>query len=268
MAGERGKIGCGTFPRMQTAADPRPAPRRVLVTGGAGAIGRRATVELIRRGHFVRSFDRGPSEQAQESVVADIADHQAVRDAAEGMDAIVHLAATPDDAPFLEKLLQPNVVGLFNVMDAARAGTAKRVVLASSMQVISGLRHEERVKTADDAAPTNHYALTKVWAEAMGEMYARCYGLGVISARIGWMTRNKREAERLEQRHAHDTYLSPRDAGRFFAAAVEADAHGFHILYAVSRPRDRAQVDLEGARRAIGYEPLDVFPEGLDFPWP
>jgi uronate dehydrogenase len=201
-------------------------------------------------------------------VVGDIADHRAVHDAAEGMDAIVHLAATTDDAPFLDKLLQPNVVGLFNVMDAARAGSARRVVLASSMQVLSGLRHEERIKTADDAAPTNHYALTKVWAEAMGEMYARCYGLSVIAARIGWMTRNKREAQKLDHHHAHDSYLSPRDTGRFFAAAVEAEVAGFHILYAVSRPRDRVRVDLETAKRVIGYEPLDAFPEGLDFPWP
>lgn len=210
-------------------------------------------------------------------VLGDIADADAVQRAAAGAAAVVHLAAHPDDAPFLETLLAPNVVGLFNVMDAARRAGASRVVLASSMQVVSGLRRRGlgRPLTADDAAPTNHYALTKVWAERMGEMYARVYGLPVIAARIGWLPRSAAGADRLaSHRGGPRAYLSHGDAGRFFADAVDAAFTGFAVLYAVSRPPDdpgggpgQPAVDLDTARRMIGYEPRDVWPAGLAFEW-
>lgn len=247
--------------------------KRVLITGAGGAVARGALRELRAGGHFVRGLDLTEVEHADESHVGDVADHAAVKRAAEGMDVIIHLAATRDDAPFMEQLLQPNVVGLFNVMDAARHGSAKRVVLASSMQVLSGLRKAtERVLTADDASPTNHYALTKVWAERMGDMYARCYGLTVIAARIGWLTRNKTEADRLAASTwgGKDSYFSPDDSGRFFRRCVEAELppSSYHCLFAVSKPTSRQVVDIEASTRAIGYEPQDVFPQGLDFPWP
>lgn len=252
--------------------EPASQVHRVLVTGAAGAIGQPVCHELLRRGHGVRGFDRRPTPGVEDAVVAEIDDHAAVLRAAEGCDTIIHLAATRDDAPFLDALLKPNVAGLFNVMDAARQVGAKRVVLASTMQTVSGLRgqREDSLLTADDAAPTNHYALTKIWAERMGEMYARCYGLSVIAVRIGWFLRSEREAARMEHHKAYDTYFSYPDAARFFSLCVEAptDRVKFAILFGVSKHRDRQRVDHEPSRQLIGYEPRDVFPEGLGFPWP
>ena len=243
--------------------------KRVLVTGAAGAIGRPVCRALRGRGHMVRGLDRREATDADETVIGDIADGEIVREAMRDVDAVVHLAAATDDAPFMEVLLEPNVVGLFHVMDAARRQDVKRVVLASSMQVVSGKRSAGGVLTADDAEPSNHYALTKVWAERMGEMYARRYGLTVIAARIGWLPRDAADASRLaETPYGLRSYLSHADAGRFFADAVDAETAGFAILYALSRPHGAPVADLAAARRAIGYEPQDEFPAGLDYAWP
>ena len=136
---------------------------QVLVTGSAGAVGRPVCAELARRGHRVHGIDRRPTEWLEDAVVADITDGEAVRAAARGMDAVVHLAAHPDDAPFAT-LVGPNVTGLHTVMDAALAEGVRRVVLASTLQVVWSRQDRSRPARVDEACPSNHYALTKLWA--------------------------------------------------------------------------------------------------------
>ncbi|HEV8247778.1 MAG TPA: NAD(P)-dependent oxidoreductase [Polyangiaceae bacterium] len=233
---------------------------RVLVTGAAGAIGQPVCEELERRGHQVRGFDLRKASRPLDFVVADLAERAAVQRATADMDAVVHLGAMPDDGPF-DDLLGPNVVGLFNVFDAARKASLKRVVIASSIQVVNG-RPRGHVATAADRFPTNHYGLTKLWAEDMGEMYARCFGMSVIAARISWMVRDRVEAEKMLSFGAFNHYLSRGDAGRFFAQAVAAEKVSFAVLY-VSGPKGNETVELEPARRLIGYEPQDEWPRGL-----
>ncbi len=218
---------------MSTTTDRAAEPKRVLVTGSTGAIGEPLARHLLERGHAVRGFARRPSPGLEDYVMGDLNDRDAVRRAVEGTDTVVHLGAYPNPADFMEVLLQPNVVGLYYVCEAAVEFGVKRLVLASSVQVISGHRGLGRpVKVKDGPAPTNHYALTKAWAELAGDMYARVHNLSVISVRIGWLPRNTGQARRL----------------------------------AASRPVGTARMDLEAARRVIGYEPQDRWPEGLPFP--
>jgi nucleoside-diphosphate-sugar epimerase len=241
---------------------------RVLVTGSAGAVGRSACAALVARGHAVRGFDRVPTPDVQDFVVRDVADADRVRGAVAGCDTVVHLAAQRDDAPFLEALLSPNVVGLFQVMSAAHEAGVSRVVLASSVQVVGRTRDGEvHPFPVTAASPANHYALTKLWAETLGAMYARTYGMSVIAVRLGWMVRDAREAGAMERLQRHDLYLSRADAGRFFVRAVEAPTVTFAVVYAVSAEGVRC-FDMEPARRLLGFEPLDRWPEGLGFPVP
>jgi uronate dehydrogenase len=234
----------------------------VLVTGSAGAIGLPVTEELLRRGHLVRGFDRRPSPAASESLVGDIADRDAVRRAVSGTSAVVHLAAVTDDAA-LETLAGPNLLGVHHVLDAAREHGVSRVALASSVQV-GGRQPPDRPLSANDRQPSNMYALTKVWAEELGGMYGRVHGMTVISARIGWMVRNEREAKRLRELGWFHAYLSRGDAGRFFAAAIEATDAPSSVMYVVG-PEGTSRYDLEPAKRLLGWEPRDVFPAGLPF---
>jgi uronate dehydrogenase len=237
---------------------------RVLVTGAAGAIGKPVCELLAQRGHLIRRLDRVPSG-GDDQVLADIADTSAVLRACAEMDAVVHLAATPDQAPFLE-LVPPNVIGLFNVLDAARQQGVRRVVLASSVQVSWSQGPNER-RTAVHTAPSNHYALTKLWAEQMGEMYVRMFAMTIVAARIGWMVRNEGEAIHMRERSMMRNYVSRRDIADFMACAIEARDVHFCVLYAIG-PGGRDSYDLEAAREAIGYDPQDHFPAGLPFALP
>ena len=246
-------------------------PRRVLVTGSTGAIGQPLTRYLAARGHSVRGFARRPTPGLADHVIGDLTDRDAVRRAVEGMDTVVHLGAYPNAADFIDVLLGPNVVGLYHVCEAAVEHGVKRLVLASTVQVTTGHKFRDRpVKIEDGPAPVNHYALTKAWAELAGDMYARVHNLSVISVRIGWFPRNTEECRRLAASpFGRDIFLSHRDADRFLALCVEAEGPPpgqSVVVQAASRPVGIARMDLEPARRAIGYEPRDTWPEGLPFP--
>ena len=122
----------------------------VVVTGASGRIGQGVAAELVAAGHSVRAVDvakpAAPAAwAASERVTWQLVDLSAeaaeaqLRGACEGADALVHLAAVPDDAPFLERLLPVNIVGLYRVLEAAReAPSLRRVVVASSGKIYWG----------------------------------------------------------------------------------------------------------------------------------
>src|SRR4051812_950040 len=104
----------------------------VLVTGSAGRIGQAVVRELAARGQPVRGFDLVTTPGASESVVGSISSAGDVTRAVRGVRAVVHLAATPDDDDFHTRLLPNNIVGVYELLEAARAEGVRRVVLASS----------------------------------------------------------------------------------------------------------------------------------------
>jgi nucleoside-diphosphate-sugar epimerase len=240
----------------------------VLVTGSAGRIGQAVVAELQARGRPVRGFDRVPTPGLKDTVVGDLTDGEAVRRAAEGAGALVHLAATPDDDDFLTRLLPNNIVGVYHVLEAARLAGVRRLVLASSGQVVWWQRERGPLPIGVDVMPTPRawYAAGKVFLEAAGRAYAEGHGLSVIAARLGWCPRTRAHIDELAGvEWARDVYFSPGDAGRFFACAVEApETVRFAVVYATSRPLRVQYYDLAPARDLLGYEPRDRWPEGLE----
>src|SRR4051812_30560149 len=216
------------------------ASATVLVTGSAGRIGQAVVRELRARGVPVRGFDRAPTPGVDEYVVGTITDADAVRRAAAGAGTVIPLAATPDDDDFMTQLLPNNIVGVYNVLEAARSAGARRLVLASSGQVVWWQRFRGPLPIGPDDPPTPRgwYAAAKVFLEAAGRVYAEAHGLSVVAVRLGWCPRTRAHAEELSRSGwGQDVYLSPGDAGRFFARAVAADAGlRFAVVYACSRP--------------------------------
>ena len=123
---------------------PTATPRKVLLTGSAGALGRCIAPALVERGHDVRGFDVAPDPYLADHITADLTDAAALDRAMAGRDTLIHLAAYPNPAPFVETLLGPNVVGLYQTVDAAKRHGLSRLILASSIQVISGLHRRRR----------------------------------------------------------------------------------------------------------------------------
>ena len=117
-------------------------------------------------------------------------------------------------------------------------------------------------------SPRNWYAAAKSLMEAAGHVYAHTHGLDVLVIRCGWCPRDPAHAAELAANpYGKDSYLSPGDAGRCFAAAVEVEPlPRFAVVFATSRPVANPRYDLGPTRALLGYEPRDRWPEGLDLP--
>jgi nucleoside-diphosphate-sugar epimerase len=216
----------------------------------------------------VRGYDLVPTQGAYEAITGDITDGPGIRRAATGASALIHLAATPDDDDFKTKLLPNNIVGVYEVLEAARLAAVRRVVLGSSGQVVWWQRFTGPMPIRTDVMPTPRawYAAAKVFLEAAGRSYAEAHGMSVIAVRLGWCPRTREHVQELAGTDwAPDVYLSPGDAGRFFALAAGGGANiRFEVMYACSRPKTTTVYDASVARDLLGYEPEDTWPEGVE----
>ena len=238
----------------------------VLVTGSAGRIGRAACAELLARGHRVRGFDRVASPGLPEAMEGDLTRPADLARAMAGAETLIHLAATPDEDDFLTKLLPGNIVGLYHTLEQARQSSVTRVVLASTGQLFRGHPGPFPITPETPTSPRTWYAATKALAEAAAQVYAYVHSLEVIVIRCGWCPRSPEQVRELEQSsHGKASYLSPGDAGRCFAAAVEAErVPPFAVVHATSRPVGPRRYDLGPIQALLGYEPRDRWPEGLE----
>jgi uronate dehydrogenase len=223
---------------------------RVLVTGGAGRIGR-ALREGLRGRCALRSLDVAPIEpvEGEEARAVDIRDLDALTAAAAGCDAIVHLAGIPREADH-ETLLDVNLRGTYHAFEAAVRAGCGRVVFASTNHV-TGFYPSETVVTPDvPVRPDSLYGASKAYGEALGRLYHDRHGLAVAALRIGSFL----PAPSLP-RHAH-TWISPRDMTELVWRCLVTPDLGWLIVYGGSANRE-AYWDDAAARRRIDYRPTD-----------
>jgi uronate dehydrogenase len=224
---------------------------RVLITGAAGTIGRALRQGLQGRVGALRLLDLAPlgaPGPGEELVTADVRDLEAVTAAMEGVDAAVHLAAIPHEDSF-DRIMENNVVGTYNVFEAARKQGCARVVFASSAHVTGFYDASERISPEMPVRPDSFYGVGKACGENLGRLYADKHGLQVACVRIGTL------AERPTTPRHLSTWLSPRDAVELFWRCLVAPDIGFTVVYGTSATQ-RGWWDPGPAER-LGYRPVD-----------
>jgi len=242
-----------------------PSFERILITGSNGFIGRTISPYLAKCGYILRGFDRAKSECIEDSFEGDLADLKSLQKAVNDVDCIIHLAACSDDADFISKLVPANVIGVFNVFEAARIAGVKRIIYASSCQVADLVGKKEHI-SVNDRFPTDHYGLTKLWGEDLAQMYSMRFGIGALVIRIGWVVRSLTEFEHMNSLPGgKDLFLSHNDLREFFRCCLCSPFIPFSIVYALSKQKEPRIFDMEPARRLLNYEAIDSFPSGLDF---
>jgi nucleoside-diphosphate-sugar epimerase len=227
--------------------------KRVLITGGAGRIGSELARRLGDR-YDLRLHDRRPIPDlllGQECVVGDIAIYDQIAPALEGVQAVVHLAGEPSVRAPWESVHQSNIVGTYNVFEAARLAGARKIVFASTNHVMGMYDRDQQwpVYAPQPVRPDSLYAVSKAFGETLGRHYYDQYGMSVICLRIGWFL------PRPTDEIARWMWLSPRDCAQLVWRAIESDI-GFAVFYAISGNSGR-HWDITDTIERLGYRPED-----------
>jgi uronate dehydrogenase len=123
------------------------------------------------------------------------------------------------------------------------------MVFASSNHVVGYHRAEREVGVDIPPRPDSRYAVSKVFGEALGRLYADKFGMSVVCLRIGSFRRVP------ETRRQLATWISPRDMVQLAICALEAPDIHFVVCYGVSANRRRRMMD--DAAATIGFRPMD-----------
>lgn len=167
-------------------------PQKVLVTGPYGEAGEAIFDHLIEKEKYEFSYLDRNDHPEYETHVADITDYAAIRPAFEDQDAVIHLAAESDAGASFEEIIEPNVVGTYNVLKATMDANVPKLICASSMRVMGeyeedhapALYEEDYPSKLDPLRlshetlpkPDSYYGASKMFGEYLCRMHARREG--------------------------------------------------------------------------------------------
>jgi nucleoside-diphosphate-sugar epimerase len=220
------------------------------MTGAAGLIGT-AVTPLLAELWDLRLTDLAPGAGS----VLDVRNGDDCRAAFAGSDAVIHLAGVPDPAASWESLHSVNIRGAYEVAQAAIDCGVRRLVLASSLQVVSGYREEIQRRSSDPPFPANLYGATKAWAEALGAWVAASSATSVVALRLGLFAAKAPMEGEASPLH-RGAWLSPRDCAQLLRRAVEAEEIKFLIANGVSANR-HLTADYTTTTDGLQYQPID-----------
>jgi uronate dehydrogenase len=226
--------------------------KTILVTGAAGGIGSR--LRKLMRGLYptLRWSDiRTPTDLQphEQFVAADLADYAAVEKLVEGVDGVVHLGGHSTEGPW-DTILNANIVGCYNIFEAAYRKGVKRVVFASSNHAVGFYPRARKIGVDVTVRPDSRYGVSKAFGEALGSFYADKHGLRVTCLRIG----NVGDAPIDERRLS--IWLKPEDLVQLIRIGLEHPDIRFEVFYGMS---DNAKAWWNNANaERFGYRPKGI----------
>ena len=265
---------------------------RVLVTGCCGRIGQAVCDELLSSADITTlvGFDRSDRERCPvrflksskfNYIQGNLDDYAVCFDATDNINAVVHLAAIPDDAN-AQVLLPTNVNGFVNILQSVQRRNKtqrciSRLVVASSGKLWAGYGPVTTPLQVHDApAPRCLYSATKAFAEAAAQAFAEDFDTGggcqTIALRFGWCPRTMDDLVAMKSctdpGTGVDEFLSAADAGSCVLAALLEDFPDnfrFAPLFCQSLPPHghNGRFDLKQTQTLLGgWAPKDRFPAG------
>jgi len=234
---------------------------KILLTGAAGGVGQvmRKTLNGWRETLRVSDIaDLGEAGEGEEVVQCDLSNMAAVMDLVEGVDEIIHLGGISIEAGF-DDILNANIVGVYNIYEAARQKGVKRVLFASSNHAIGFHDRENRLDADSAMRPDSIYGVSKCYGEMMARYYYDKFKIESACVRIG-----STFAKPIDRRMM-DTWFSYDDLTSMIKRIFEVDRLGYAVIYGMSDNRctwwDNSKVSY------IGWEPKDSSKVFADEPY-
>ena len=224
--------------------------KTILITGAAGDVGSHLRRELAGKYNLLLSDIKpikvlAPGEKFAIGDVANLADMLRIT---KSVDAIMHLGGFSVEGPW-QMILRANIIGCYNLFEAARRNGVKRVLFASSNHATGFYKRDEKIDHRVYPKPDSRYGVSKAFGEQIGSLYADKYGMEVFCMRIGNVTVAPPDKRRLSN------WISPRDFARLVSVGIDNPNISFEIVYGVSGNK-RSWYDNSNAHR-LGYQPQD-----------
>ncbi len=244
---------------------------RVLITGGSGRVGRYVVDEMVKGGHGVTVFDMNKPPSDVPSIQGTILDLPAVEKAVKGVDVVVHLAAHDwimnTRGIRGDEFIHVNVVGTWNVLQAAEAAGVRKVVVCSSISAtgIEELRADfpPEYLPIDEKhiiKPVEPYSVSKQMVEEAALSFARRGKMDVICLRPQGVS-VPGSFERYIKLAADpakpwfNCYVTPEDTARAFRLAAEKDLGRFDLFFVSARDTTADIPTLDLARKIFKTMP-------------
>ncbi|WP_043530356.1 NAD-dependent epimerase/dehydratase family protein [Litchfieldella xinjiangensis] len=224
---------------------------RLLVTGAAGGVGQAIRPHLKTLAREVRLSDiadLGQAESHEELVPCDLSDAQAVNALVKDCDGIIHLGGVSVEKPW-EGILQSNIIGVYNLYEAARNLGKPRIVFASSNHTIGYYERTTRIDTEVPHRPDSLYGVSKCFGEDLASLYYHKFDVETLSVRIGSCFPQPKDTRMMA------TWLSVEDFMRLMKRAFVAPKLGCTVIYGASA---NAELWWDNRKAAfLGWAPQD-----------
>lgn len=232
--------------------------RTILITGAAGNIGSKFVAHLrATTDHDLRLLDLKGGEGI---AAADFGEwDEAWARHFVGVDTVFHFAGNPNGEAPWSSARRDNIGGTQHVLRAAREAKVRRVIFASTNQVMLGYRFATGpVTTNMDPAPLSPYGISKFVGEELGRAFNEETGADFLAVRIGYFQRgeNLPGPQMAIGEWGQSMWLSNRDMNQAMTLALEAPPFGFAVVNLESNNQGM-RWDLEHTKEVIGYVPLD-----------
>jgi uronate dehydrogenase len=222
--------------------------QKILITGAAGDVGTRLR-KLLKGVYSLRVSDiRKPADldADDEFVAADLGDYEQTERITTGIDGIVHLGGYSIEGPW-ETIHKSNIVGCYNLFEAAYRSGVKRIVFASSNHAVGFYPRDRKIGVDVTVRPDSRYGVSKAFGEAVGALYSDKHGLRVACIRIGNVGDKPLDKRRLS------IWIKPEDLVQLIRIGLEHPDIRFEIFYGAS-DNETGWWDNSNARR-FGYRP-------------
>jgi uronate dehydrogenase len=224
--------------------------KTVLITGAGGSVGSLLRPELNGK-YNLRLSDIRPIKKlatGETFALGDIARLSDMLRITKGVDAIIHLGGFAVEGPW-DVILRANIIGCYNLFEAARRNGVKRVLFATTNHTCGFYRRDQKIDHRVYPKPDSRYGVSKVFGEQLGSLYADKYGMEVYMMRIGNVNPVPIDKRRLS------IWFSPRDLAQLVSIGIDRPGIKFEIVYGISGNK-RAWYDNSNAKR-LGYQPQD-----------
>jgi len=225
--------------------------KKILLTGASGHLGGILFNSLAKIGYknlIGTDLKRKNIAKSQKFIAANLKNFRSILKITKGVYAVVHFGAIPiEDTQ--QNILQNNIIGTYNLFEAARINKVKRIIFASSNHAIGFHRRTTKLNETSTKRPDSHYGLSKAFGEDLSRLYADKFNIKSMCIRIGSCLKIP------EDRRHLSTWISYADLAQLVDIGIKHKSIHHEIVYGASKNK-KSWWDNSRAYK-LGYKPKD-----------